>query len=120
LDEAGVAGKFGVSPESIPDYLSLAGDAADIALLDDVDELRCQGPKPGFGALGARLDAAAIANPRQFSIGGSTAPSPGASLADPSCFGRTVSGTMSYQEPIPCSFDAANMQRSVELRHYSA
>ena len=29
LDEAGVVQKFGVCPESIPDYLALAGDAAD-------------------------------------------------------------------------------------------
>jgi 5'-3' exonuclease len=29
LDEAGVEGKFGVRPESIPDYLALVGDAAD-------------------------------------------------------------------------------------------
>ena len=29
LDEAGIVGKFGVSPESIPDYLALVGDAAD-------------------------------------------------------------------------------------------
>ena len=29
LDEAGVRDKFGVSPESIPDYLGLVGDAAD-------------------------------------------------------------------------------------------
>ena len=29
LDEAGVVRKFGVSPESIPDYLALVGDAAD-------------------------------------------------------------------------------------------
>ena len=29
LDEAGVIAKFGVSPESIPDYLGLVGDAAD-------------------------------------------------------------------------------------------
>lgn len=29
LDEAGVRGKFGVLPESIPDYLGLVGDAAD-------------------------------------------------------------------------------------------
>jgi 5'-3' exonuclease len=28
-DEAGVVGKFGVLPESIPDYLALVGDAAD-------------------------------------------------------------------------------------------
>jgi 5'-3' exonuclease len=29
IDEAGVVGKLGVSPESIPDYLALVGDAAD-------------------------------------------------------------------------------------------
>jgi 5'-3' exonuclease len=29
LDEAGVTAKFGVAPESIPDYLALVGDAAD-------------------------------------------------------------------------------------------
>ncbi len=29
LDEAGVVGKFGVKPASIPDYLALVGDAAD-------------------------------------------------------------------------------------------
>ncbi len=29
LDEAGVRAKFGVSPESIPDFLALVGDAAD-------------------------------------------------------------------------------------------
>ena len=29
FDEAGVIGKFGVSPVSIPDYLALVGDAAD-------------------------------------------------------------------------------------------
>jgi 5'-3' exonuclease len=126
LDEAGITGKFGVRPESIPDYLALVGDAADgypglpgwgakstaavlakflhieeipadwrdwgvnaahagalantlagsrelvllfrrlatlrtdIALFDDVEELRWQGPKAGFEELGARLDAAKI------------------------------------------------------------
>ncbi len=124
LDEAGVIQKFGVSPESIPDYLALVGDAADgypglpgwgakssaavlakfvhlesipldsrewrvnaanasalagtlsrdrehallfrtlatlrtdIALFDNVDQLRWNGPTPGFAALAARLDAA--------------------------------------------------------------
>jgi 5'-3' exonuclease len=124
LDEAGVVSKFGVSPESIPDYLALVGDAADgypglpgwgakssaavlakfvhiesipadwrewgvnaanasalartlsserdrallfrtlatlrtdIRLFEEVDELRWRGPKAGFDALGARLDAA--------------------------------------------------------------
>ena len=124
LDEAVVRRKFGVAPESIPDYLALVGDAADgypglpgwgakstaavlakfphleqipadsrdwhvnafnagtlaatlqqqfdrallfrtlatlrtdIALFDDVDQLRWRGPQAGFEALGARLDAA--------------------------------------------------------------
>jgi 5'-3' exonuclease len=29
IDEAGVIAKFGVTPESIPDYLALVGDSAD-------------------------------------------------------------------------------------------
>jgi len=123
-DEPGVIKKFGVSPESIPDYLALVGDAADgypglpgwgakssaavlarfghlesipadwrewrvnvanasalaqtlardrdrallfrtlatlrtdIALFDDVDQLRWSGPTPAFAALAAQLDAA--------------------------------------------------------------
>jgi 5'-3' exonuclease len=125
IDEAGVVKKFGVSPESIPDYLALVGDAADgypglpgwgakssaavlakvcpsrihsrgpwrewrvtvanasvargtlsrersrallfrtlatlrtdIALFNDVDELRWNGPTAAFTAIAARLDAA--------------------------------------------------------------
>jgi 5'-3' exonuclease len=124
LDEAGVIKKFGVSPESIPDYLALVGDAADgypglqgwgakssaavlakfvhlesipldcrewrvnvanasalantlcrerdrallfrklatlrtdIALFDNVDQLRWAGPTPTFVVLAAQLDAA--------------------------------------------------------------
>jgi 5'-3' exonuclease len=124
LDEAGVIRKFGVSPESIPDYLALVGDAADgypglpgwgakstaailakfghiesiptdsgewavnvgsasslaatllknrdlallfrtlatlrtdIALFEDVDQLRWSGPTPAFDEIGRRLDAA--------------------------------------------------------------
>lgn len=124
FDEAGIIQKFGVSPESIPDYLALVGDAADgypglpgwgakssaavlakfvhlesipldcrewrvnaanasalantlarererallfrtlatlrtdIPLFDNVDQLRWNGPNPGFDALAARLDAA--------------------------------------------------------------
>jgi 5'-3' exonuclease len=123
-DEAGVIQKFGVSPQSIPDYLALVGDAADgypglpgwgakssaavlarfahlesipadwrewhvnaanasalahtlseerdrallfrtlatlrtdIALFDDVDQLRWNGPTPAFATFGARFDAA--------------------------------------------------------------
>ncbi len=130
LDESGVIKKFGVSPESIPDYLALVGDSADgypglpgwgakssaavlakfphlesipadsrewrvnatnasaladtlcrekdrallfrklatlrtnIALFDDVDQLRWNGPTPGFDALAARLDAASTGSRR--------------------------------------------------------
>jgi len=130
LDEAGVIQKFGVSPESIPDYLALVGDAADgypglpgwgakssaavlarfahlesipsdwrewhvnaanasalahtlsserdrallfrtlatlrtdIALFDDVDQLRWNGPTPAFAAFAARFDAAVTESKR--------------------------------------------------------
>jgi 5'-3' exonuclease len=140
LDEAGVVGKFGVLPESIPDYLALVGDAADgypglpgwgakssaavlakfvhiesipedwrewrvnaanasalartisterdrallfrtlatlrtdIALFEEVDELEWRGPKPGFTALGARLDAAVTGTKRHT---GRRSPGPG-------------------------------------------
>jgi 5'-3' exonuclease len=124
IDESGVRQKFGVSPESIPDYLALVGDAADgypglagwgakssaavlakfihlesipkdcrewrvnaanagaladtlcrewdnavlfrtlatlradIALFDDVDQLRWKGPTPTFESIATRLDVA--------------------------------------------------------------
>ncbi len=127
LDEAGVVGKFGVMPASIPDYLALVGDAADgypglpgwgakssaavlakflhleaipkdcrewrvnaanasalaatlgsqweravlfrtlatlrtdIALFDDVEQLRWTGPTTAFDAFAARLDGARTA-----------------------------------------------------------
>jgi 5'-3' exonuclease len=47
LDEAGVIEKFGVSPESIPDYLALVGDAAD--------------GYPGLPGWGAKSSAAVLA-----------------------------------------------------------
>lgn len=47
LDEAGVIHKFGVSPESIPDYLALVGDAAD--------------GYPGLPGWGAKSSAAVLA-----------------------------------------------------------
>ena len=47
LDEAGVVQKFGVSPESIPDYLALIGDAAD--------------GYPGLPGWGAKSSAAVLA-----------------------------------------------------------
>ena len=127
LDETAIVQKFGVLPESIPDFLALVGDSADgypglpgwgakssaavlakflhleaiphdsrqwlvnaanagalastlvrewknallfrrlatlrtdIALFDDVDQLRWTGPKPGFDALAAQLDKARTA-----------------------------------------------------------
>jgi 5'-3' exonuclease len=47
LDESGVIQKFGVSPESIPDYLALVGDAAD--------------GYPGLPGWGAKSSAAMLA-----------------------------------------------------------
>jgi 5'-3' exonuclease len=47
LDEAGIVKKFGVSPESIPDYLALVGDAAD--------------GYPGLPGWGAKSTAAVLA-----------------------------------------------------------
>ena len=47
LDEAGMVQKFGVSPESIPDYLALVGDAAD--------------GYPGLAGWGAKSSAAVLA-----------------------------------------------------------
>jgi 5'-3' exonuclease len=47
LDEAGVIKKFGVSPESIPDYLALVGDSAD--------------GYPGLPGWGAKSSAAVLA-----------------------------------------------------------
>jgi 5'-3' exonuclease len=51
-DEAGVIEKFGVSPESIPDYLALVGDSAD--------------GYPGLPGWGARSAAAVLARYRHF------------------------------------------------------
>ena len=47
LDESGIIKKFGVSPESIPDYLALVGDAAD--------------GYPGLPGWGAKSSAAVLA-----------------------------------------------------------
>jgi len=52
LDEKGVIGKFGVPPESIPDYLALVGDAAD--------------GYPGLPGWGAKSSAAVLAKFRHL------------------------------------------------------
>ena len=64
FDEAGIVAKFGVSPESIPDYLALVGDAAD--------------GFPGLPGWGAKSAAAVLAkfgrleaipdNPRDWNV----------------------------------------------------
>ncbi len=51
-DEAGVVAKFGVSPESIPDYLALVGDSAD--------------GFPGLSGWGAKSTAAVLAKFRHL------------------------------------------------------
>jgi 5'-3' exonuclease len=52
MDEAGVVAKFGISPESIPDYLALVGDAAD--------------GYPGLRGWGAKSTAAVLARFRHI------------------------------------------------------
>jgi 5'-3' exonuclease len=52
LDEAGVTQKFGVPPESIPDYLALVGDSAD--------------GYPGLKGWGAKSSAAVLAKFRHL------------------------------------------------------
>jgi len=52
IDEDGVVAKFGVEPESIPDYLALVGDAAD--------------GYPGLAGWGARSTAAVLARYRHL------------------------------------------------------
>ena len=52
FDEAGVVAKFGVSPDSIPDYLALVGDAAD--------------GFPGLAGWGAKSAAAVLAKYRHI------------------------------------------------------
>ncbi len=52
LDEAGVVAKFGVAPESIPDYLALVGDSAD--------------GYPGLKGWGAKSSAAVLAKFRHL------------------------------------------------------
>jgi 5'-3' exonuclease len=52
MDESGVIQKFGVSPESIPDYLALVGDAAD--------------GYPGLRGWGAKSSAAVLAKFRHL------------------------------------------------------
>jgi 5'-3' exonuclease len=52
FDEAGVVRKFGVLPESIPDYLALVGDSAD--------------GYPGLPGWGAKSSAAVLARYRHF------------------------------------------------------
>ena len=139
LDEHGIVQKFGVEPESIPDYLALVGDSSDgypglkgwggkssaavlakfrhlekitaawrewqvnvtnaaalagtltrerdlallfrtlatlrtdIALFDDVEQLRWNGPTPAFEEVGLRLDAATTENRRSGLRRGSNA-----------------------------------------------
>jgi 5'-3' exonuclease len=52
LDEAGIVAKFGVTPESIPDYLALVGDSAD--------------GYPGLKGWGAKSSAAVLAKFRHL------------------------------------------------------
>jgi 5'-3' exonuclease len=52
-------------------FRRLATLRTDIALFDDVDQLKWNGPRPAFGRLGARLDAA-ITEPRPGEVQGAS------------------------------------------------
>jgi len=78
LDETGVIRKFGVSPESIPDYLALVGDAAD--------------GYPGLKGWGAKSAAAVLANFGHLESIPADWRDWGVKVANASALGRTLSG----------------------------
>jgi 5'-3' exonuclease len=69
-DESAIVEKFGVSPESIPDYLALVGDAA-----DGYPGLRGWGAKSAAAVLGRYRHLEAI--PEDYRVWGVNASSPG-------------------------------------------
>jgi 5'-3' exonuclease len=76
LDEAGVTGKFGVAPESIPDYLALVGDAAD--------------GYPGLPGWGAKSAAAVLARFRHLEMIPEDWKTWGVNAASPAALSRTL------------------------------
>ena len=62
---SGLANTLGSQREQAMLFRTLATLRTDIALFNDVEELRWDGPKPGFEELGARLDAAVTGEKRK-------------------------------------------------------
>ena len=75
-DEAGVIAKFGVTPESIPDYLALVGDAAD--------------GYPGLPGWGAKSAAAVLARFRHLEMIPEDWKTWGVNAANPAALSRTL------------------------------
>ena len=76
MDEPGVVQKFGVSPESIPDYLALVGDAAD--------------GYPGLPGWGAKSAAAVLAKYRHIEAIPADPRTWGVNASNPSALARTL------------------------------
>jgi 5'-3' exonuclease len=76
MDEAGVVAKFGVPPESIPDYLALVGDAAD--------------GYPGLPGWGAKSTAAVLAKFRHLEAIPDDWRTWGVNAASPAALARTL------------------------------
>jgi 5'-3' exonuclease len=76
MDEAGVVSKFGVPPESIPDYLALVGDAAD--------------GYPGLPGWGAKSAAAVLAKYRHLEAIPEDWRTWGVNAANPAALARTL------------------------------
>jgi len=76
FDEAGVTGKFGVAPESIPDYLALVGDTAD--------------GYPGLTGWGAKSSAAVLARFRHLEMIPEDWKAWGVNAANPAALSRTL------------------------------
>ena len=76
LDDTGVTAKFGVAPESIPDYLALVGDAAD--------------GYPGLPGWGAKSAAAVLARFRHLETIPEDWKTWGVNAANPAALSRTL------------------------------
>lgn len=88
-DEAGVVRKFGVSPESIPDYLALVGDAAD--------------GYPGLPGWGAKSTAAVLTKYRHIE----------AIPSDWSQWGVDAAGASSLSSTLAREYDRARLFRTL-------
>ena len=89
FDEAGIVAKFGVSPESIPDYLALVGDAAD--------------GFPGLPGWGAKSAAAVLARYKHFE----------AIPADPRAWNVSVASPAKLAQTLQRDIDLALLFRNL-------